>query len=65
MMQAAAKGKGKKKATAMLSEDEDSVDEDSASEGDWAPKVMSHHLWSSLMTLMSFQRYLICDWLRA
>ena len=43
-MQAAAKGKGKKKAAAMLSEDEDSAAEDSASEGDWAPKVISHHL---------------------
>ena len=38
-IQAAAKGKGKKKVAAMLSDDEDTAGEDSASEGEWAPKV--------------------------
>ena len=37
--QGAAKAKGKKKASAMLSDDEDTADDDSASEGEWAPKV--------------------------
>ncbi len=38
-MQGAAKAKGKKKASAMLSDDEDSAGDDSESEGEWAPKV--------------------------
>ena len=42
-VQAAAKAKGKKKASAMLSDDEETADDDSMSEGEWAPKVYCPH----------------------
>ena len=53
LMQAAAKGKGKKK-VAMLSDDEDTAEEDSASEGEWAPKVRALATFAGYLMALSF-----------